>query len=454
MKLTKMAKEMRAFGGFIALFAVVALILKYVVDAMFGFDLWDYEKWTLLWIIVSLYVGTIVMLGFFRKISPKQKYFDNIQRWGYWVVVIMLPFFFLSILEIGLFKFTQTNPYWRMLDRNFAAYGDVSDIARFMDDASPYRSQRPVAYGLTLYKKASSPVYNVNGHGFRTREFMPRERSEWRIGFLGGSTTWGSWVRDHETIPHFVGARLQERSSKNIVVYNLGVEGANIKSEIRIAQSLFKVIEFNQLVFYDGVNDIPTILTGNDQRMPPSIKIMEEQGASDENRGSYVRLASIWERLLLKIRDFEIVQSIKFLVVEMAILASAGNKRTQQTVAADLDVQRSATYYLDSYREMNRFCEEQELKCDFFLQPFIAHKEEMSNPEKRILNVLKKKIPRYVDHYNRTVDAIMGERNHNIHDLRGAIKRGPMEVFTDAVHVNSRGNSQIADALTGVLLHQ
>jgi len=98
----------------------------------------------------------------------------------------------------------------------FSVYGHVGPLRPFMDDRSYYRRSRQDGLGivdLKLYRAVQSNIYRENTYGFRAPEFSGKRENQWRVGILGGSTTWGSWVRDEETIPGVIGKQLRFHKS-------------------------------------------------------------------------------------------------------------------------------------------------------------------------------------------------------------------------------------------------
>src|SRR5207237_3377960 len=89
-----------------------------------------------------------------------------------------------------------------------------------------------------------------------------------RIFFLGGSTTWGSGVRDDYTIPSFV-ARLAEDRGWPVQVSNYGESAYSSFQETVLLSELVATGNVpDVVVFYDGVNDLLTQLEEGPSSVP------------------------------------------------------------------------------------------------------------------------------------------------------------------------------------------
>ena len=419
-----------------------------------GLDVFDYSKWTILYLLLA---GTSFFLGLlgFRSLEAKGRNKSPFVHGLYVVFVCLVPLCFLAIVEICLFSYTQSNDRWRQLYANFSAYGDVSALRPFMDDRSAYRGRRQDGLGiadLKLYWPVQSDLYSVNTHGFRAPEFSEKKENHWRVGILGGSTTWGSWVRDEETIPGIIGKQLQLSGilTKDVVVFNLGVEGAGIDVEVQIAKKLYPLVFFDQLIFYDGVNDFPDkYLHWKTNRRNFSNVSGTQQGDVEARSVSNPLLheANLANRLILKLTDFEIVQTLRYLIDKARLTASSvwPVQLSDEEFRYLVDV--SVADYLSHYDNAMHLCEEKTIRCDFFIQPFVAHKKLPTSAEIRIRNYLLKKTPDYVRHYDAVADEVLASHKGNIWDLRNALDDVDGEVFADSAHMTKLGNNAIAKGI-------
>lgn len=100
---------------------------------------------------------------------------------------------------------------------------------------------------------------NVSENGFR----MSRGQGPWppaptnfNVFVFGGSTTFGTWLPDEQTVPSFLQAALARRLATNVCVYNFGVPYYySTQERLRFERLLGQGIVPNAAVFVDGYND-------------------------------------------------------------------------------------------------------------------------------------------------------------------------------------------------------
>jgi len=456
-----------SFGLIVWVF--VAAFLWVPMNWLLGLNVFDFKKWVFVYLIFSLFilfVGVLSQKHLVERLPVKRSIL-------YGVFLITVPIVLLTIIETGLFAYTQKNDRWRQLSGNFNAYGDIEELREFMDDAREYRGRRPRALGikgLQVYAPAKSEHYNVNNMGFRTREFVDKGVDEWRIGVVGGSTTWGSWVSNEETIPNNIERLLRSKntSSKNFRVYNLGIEGAGIHTERQIAETLHPIVIFDQLIFYDGVNDLPTDYlawrmdglenirvrpevsgekTGSKEgQLSPVLDEMPDGKKANQPFNPLVRSANWATRLTVKLADFEIVQSMRYLVKRGQLVTVKWSQSGLDDVLASKLSDRAANGYLAEYDQAIQFCKKNQLRCDFIIQPFIGHKFFHTSAEARIYGWLLERTPDYIRQYDLVAEKVLAGRP-NIWDLRDAVIGERGDVFADAAHMTKLGNRIIAEKI-------
>ena len=352
-------------------------------------------------------------------------------------------------IETALFGYTVRHDQWRVLNRNFAAYGNVSDIRQYMDDRGDYRRSRTLLQrGLLGYPPVKSNNYSINDHGFRTKQFVPKKSNEYRIGFLGGSTTFGVWLRDHETIPSLFNDAVSRRSLKNqlITVYNLGIEGADLSNEIEIASTLSDRLRFDHLIFYDGANEFHR----NYLRHIATQK--KNNNHKTAGQSQLIVKATLIQRLLAKILDFEIVQTLKYLILTSQITAKSNIEHSKINDVQIINLsERDANEYLTQYTLAMNFCNMHSIPCSFVIQPIIGHKKSLSKSEKRILSYTDAKYPQYSSYYDLVANLILEKHHENIYDGRDFLIGVDEDVFTDVVHMNVIGNQHVAKSLAQIL---
>jgi len=111
---------------------------------------------------------------------------------------------------------------------------------------------------LGLAPNQHSQTINVNSDGFRGPEITKEKQDNtYRIIVVGGSTTYGSGVKDDETHPaHLQKIFDSKELDFKVEVINGGVPGAWSQNEVRFIKEKMIDYEPDLFIVYDGVNDI------------------------------------------------------------------------------------------------------------------------------------------------------------------------------------------------------
>jgi len=103
-----------------------------------------------------------------------------------------------------------------------------------------------------------SGYIHINSEGFRSPE-ITQEKPEgtYRIFLVGGSTTFGSGVRDDETISAHLQKFFDELELDfKVEVINAGIPGAWSKGEVKFLKERLVKYEPDLFIIYDGVNEL------------------------------------------------------------------------------------------------------------------------------------------------------------------------------------------------------
>ena len=439
----------------VAVFILFVSVVSFLIfDRILLLDTLSYTKWIIVYSVFFCFGGIVSVLLFISSGNSRGKS-SRVRVVGYYLILMMFPVLVVLGIETALFAYTQRNDQWRVLNRNFSAYGDIESLRPYMEDIAWYRSNRPdrdEQNGLKGYLPAQSESYYVNQDGYRTREFKHRTAEEYRIGFFGGSTTWGSWVTNQETVPAYFEQFLSISNPgvARIQVYNLGIEAVGLSSELKIAQSTFPQVVYDHLIFYDGVNDLPTdylVWKTNQSRKGEKPSDANTNQQSVDNTAQLTVRANIAQRFLSKLSDFEIVQTVKYFINSARLTAGYVSDEEIPMNEFSVLVDKGVERYLASYERVRRFCEEKNVPCHFFIQPFIGHKTPLTNAESRIHSYVNMKTPDYIRYYDAVADQIVKKSYNNIYDLRQSARNVNGDMLADPVHMTKLGNRVVAGAI-------
>jgi len=106
----------------------------------------------------------------------------------------------------------------------------------------------------------TSRYLNIDPNGNRVTWNQPHQagdgRPPLRIFMMGGSTTWGTGVRDDHTLPSLLAHRFAHDSGYDVEVTNLAQIGYVTTQELLLLYQLLRQGQRPDLVmFYDGIND-------------------------------------------------------------------------------------------------------------------------------------------------------------------------------------------------------
>jgi lysophospholipase L1-like esterase len=279
-----------------------------------------------------------------------------------------------------------------------------------------------------------------------------------RVFFFGGSTMWGMYQRDEQTIPSRI-AKLAEADGIPIEVVNYGT-GAYVNwQEVLLLQQLLARGDRPDLaVFYDGVNEImsqfrvglhttPTHLQADDVRATLEAGRRARRGEGEESLAS--RVAGSWSDTSAMSR---VARSIKNWIAEgepepapAALSSFWSGSQLEQAPAAGAN---AAALYQQGVDVARRLADSYGVDSAFFWQPSLYTKQ--PGPGDR------EATGRWGEDPNAWRTATAASRQalrEPVVDL-GAALDVPDAVMYDYVHTNERGAEAIAAAMYETLRPQ
>ena len=100
-------------------------------------------------------------------------------------------------------------------------------------------------------------IMRINNQGFRGEDF-DEEKNEnvFRVITIGGSTTFGSGVKDDQTYSYLLQEIFNRNPEVNVEVINLGIAGGWSYTEIELINEKAINFEPDLIIVYDGWNDV------------------------------------------------------------------------------------------------------------------------------------------------------------------------------------------------------
>src|SRR5262249_3159179 len=210
--------------------------------------------------------------------------------------------------------------------------------------------------GLQLYRPWQGDGIVINELGLRTPPPTPKRSGEWRIAVTGASVAFGWRVRDADTIPVQLQARLHRQGFGNVTGYNFAIDNILVADELAVLKHFRTTYGIDQVVFLTGANDVTESYMS--AAVPNRFGLFGGGIAQFELLKLAGRLNALWigpPSALLEKLD------------AMTIPALARHNSLREGVAA-----------ADAY------CRAAALRCDFVLQPSLLRRRAPVGPELRI----------------------------------------------------------------------
>lgn len=260
-----------------------------------------------------------------------------------------------------------------------------------------------------------------------------KSKPDYRIFMFGGSTMWGSGVRDNNTIPSLLGSYLSKQGYY-IEVINFGESGyVNTQEVIALMKQLRRQNIPNLVVFYDGVNDVFSSFQQGKAGLPQN---------EFHRKKEFNTLISKKRSLLVFLESLKSLASIRFINELTNPEQKLNISYTDQELK--LLAQETIDIYHENMRLVYSLSEQQDFKSLFYWQPTIFDKKNLSDYEKeraQDVEFLK-------DFLNSVNKHVVTEdiRHQSLYyfDISDIFKDEKEPVFIDYCHVSEYGNSVIA----------
>lgn len=256
---------------------------------------------------------------------------------------------------------------------------------------------------------------------------------DYRIFMFGGSTMWGSGVRDKYTIPSLLGSYLS-KEGYYVEVINFGESGyVNTQEVIALMKQLKQKNIPNLVVFYDGVNDVFSAFQQGKAGLPQNEFNREKE---------FNTLISKKRSLLVFLESLQTLTSVRF-------IKNLTNPNPELNISyTDQELKLLAQKTIDLYHENIRLVyslgEQQNFKSLFYWQPTIFDKRSLSDYEKEkaqdvdFLKDFLKSVNKHVVTENISLQSLY------YYDISEIFMDEKEPVFIDYCHVSEYGNSVIA----------
>ncbi len=314
------------------------------------------------------------------------------------------------------------------------AYANAPWREAYWAEHDPARATAWRSYSYWRRQPFAGELINIDEHGFRRTWQNPEAGSEApEVWVFGGSLVWGTGVPDEYTLPSQLAKLYAERQPERpLRVYNFGESGyVSGQSRIAFAQALACGGQRPALaIFIDGANDVFAAFQSGTVGMPQNEQRRMIEFNSSQRAGN---LLAAW---VARIDGIERLRNWLEPPLEddspVAVLAEAVVAR-----------------YLEHVRQTGDLAAGSGSQAHFVWQPHLFSKVTLSDDEALILGASFRR--------HRTLqlaaDTALATRTRagltRVLDLSGLYRDVNAPIFSDFVHVNAEGLTNLAEVLYG-----
>ncbi len=373
------------------------------------------------------------MRGFFKRLG---------EAWA--IAGITLLFFVLIELCFIVYFWFHKNEDSRI---QADCYENAEWVYDYYDEFSACNSSVWEPYVYWKRKPFKGEYINVSDEGLRKAQVksssFASNQPKNKLFFFGGSTMWGSGVRDEFTIPVIVGNSLSAYGY-NIEATNFGESGYVSSQElIRLINELRNGNVPDFAIFYNGANDVFSSL---------------QSGIAGITQNEYNRekeFNSIQEKkrsLLVFFQSLSSLATVKFFQMKFGSDILVFEERTEMELK-DL-AENTVLTYKENIRMINALAKQYKFEVFYYWQPTIFYKTNLSDYEQTETDKVQE-IRKFYPLVNNFLinERIQFEKTH-FSNLTGLFNNVKKPLFIDWCHVGEEGNEKISKRIIKDLLPQ
>ena len=257
-----------------------------------------------------------------------------------------------------------------------------------------------------------------------------------RIFVFGGSTVWGTGVRDDFTIPSFISRILSLEKGLNVEVINFGQSGYVTTQEII---ALLRLLQNGQIpdlvIFYDGINDSFSAFQSREAGIPQN----EFNRYAEFNSGRSILLSA--RNLIVNSATLRGMKGFMNRLKRKRIIDESMSLSNNTSNFNKLLYDKVVEVYQANIRYANQIAREFKFKTLFYWQPTVFTKGDNKSSYENVQELTRFEVR---DEFLR-VNKIIGKITHsNFTDLSNIFKDYKEPLYVDEFHLGEKGNELIA----------
>lgn len=362
-----------------------------------------------------------------------KRFFKNLG--DLWIIfgVTLLILILIEVFFKFYFYFTSDDDHRLQSD----CYKNVEWVNDYYQEFNACNVEEWESYVYWRRKPYKGKYINVDANKRRKTvysvENSVRFKPDYRIFMFGGSTMWGTGVRDEYTIPSLVG-ELLSRQGYHVEILNFGESGYVSSQEVvSLGLELQKNNIPNIVVFYDGVNNVFSSF---------------QQGKAGIPQNEFNRKKEFNTLISKKKSLFVFLESLKSLASFRFVVQLSQSGKSLNVAYNDKELKQLAKETIDIYQQNMRLVyswgEAMGFHSLFYWQPSIFDKKMLSEYEHEVVNNVE-----YIRDFNKIVKTqlIPQDVNHgslSYYDISDLFYDEKEPVFIDYCHVSEYANTEIA----------
>lgn len=294
----------------------------------------------------------------------------------------------------------------------------------------------------------SGNYINVNHEGIRAtwrNEEHKVPNDTLRVFLFGGSTMWGTGVRDDFTIASQLAKALANEKDVYFDITNFGETGyTNTQELINLVVALRKGDIPDLAIFYDGVNDVYSAFQNLEAGLPQNEFRREREFNLLKLRGEKTTSLVI-SAIHLTLAKLAIVQMVETFLKEKIlynrqrkVLMSRVPQQTTKQLAKEI-----VEIYTSNIKAIQALAEEYQFQTLLYWQPVIFSKRVLTRYELEQQEKYRYLRELFIETYNLVLEHDELKRNPSFHNVSNLFDRKCMPIYIDFCHVSETANEII-----------
>lgn len=342
--------------------------------------------------------------------------------------------------SLGLLRALQNrNKSDERLNADIFRSGEEWASTHFSELAAMKLKWQPYSYWVG--EPATGHTLNIDKSGRRktwSADQKVHDTPPVRIFVFGGSTVWGTGVRDDSTVPsHLAKAAADEISSRTVSVSNYGQDGYVSTQEVLLLEQALRRGEIPDIViFYDGVNDVYSAYQHGRAGIPQNEWNREREfnTTSDRGKALYVAGTTI-------IRQSNFNKFANAVLYRLSPKQPAPAKGRHEPGHYDTLASEVLKHYQANFRRVEDLANEYGFEAFFFWQPVIYTKPNKTPYEELQIGAANGEM--YQNVYKRLSKDPFFFGRENFKDISGIFGNDSTPRYMDFCHISESGNAVI-----------